>query len=118
MISIFSEAVRLTKRQVFDFVAGGFTNRVAGQLLLARFEEILAPSVVEVRRDAFSPAEFRDALLASESFEDNTDLLFSRELPSASPTDLSHRGFSGLLLLARHLDTLLGVMDPGMCLLD
>jgi hypothetical protein len=38
-------------------------------------------------------------------------------IPSASPTDLSHRRFSGLLLLVRHLDTLLGVTDPGMCLL-
>jgi hypothetical protein len=37
---------------------------------------------------------------------------------SGVETDLSHRRFGGLLLLVRHTDTLLGVTDPGMCLLD
>ncbi len=39
--------------QVPDFVTGGFPNRVACQLLLARLEKVLAPAVVEVGRDAF-----------------------------------------------------------------
>jgi hypothetical protein len=96
--------------QVFDFVTGGFPGRVASQLLLARFEKVLAPALVEVRGDAFSTAQVGDTLLASESFEHDADLLFRGKLPSASPTDLSHRRFSGLLLLVRHVETLLGVL--------
>ena len=67
--------------QVLHFVAGGFSDRVASQLLLARLEKVLAPSVVEVRGDAFSTTEIGDALLASKPFKDNADLLFRRELP-------------------------------------
>ena len=105
--------------QVFDFVTGGFADRVACQLLLARFEKILAPAVVEVRGNAFSDDRSRrNALLASQPFEHDADLLFGRELPSGSATNLSHCRFACLLLLVRHIDTLLGVMDPGKCLLD
>ncbi len=50
--------------QVFDLVAGRFSDRVARQLLLARFEKVLAPSVVEVRGDAFSSTQISDTLLA------------------------------------------------------
>jgi hypothetical protein len=103
--------------QVFDFVTGGLSDRVSSQLLLACLEKVLAPSVVEVGRDAFSATEVRDALLASKPIEDNADLLFGGELPSGSAPDLSDGGFARLLLLVRPLDTLLGVTDPGMCLL-
>jgi len=102
--------------QILDFVAGRFAHSVSRKLLLPRLEKVLAPSVVEVRGDAFSPTQIRDALLASKPFEYDPNLLFGRELPSAPPTDLSYRCFSGLFLLVRHLDTLLGVTDPGMCL--
>jgi len=54
----------------------------------------------------------------SQPFENNADLLFRGELPSGSAADLAHRCFARLLLLVRHFDTLLGVTDPGMCLLD
>jgi hypothetical protein len=67
--------------QIFDFVSDGLSDGVSGKLLLARFEKVLAPSVVEVRGDAFSTTEIGDALLASKPFKDNADLLFRRELP-------------------------------------
>jgi len=102
--------------QVLHFVAGGFSDRVASQLLLARLEKVLAPSVVEVRGDTLSSTEIGDALLASQTFENNADLLFRRELPSGATANLSDCGFTRLLLLVGHLDTLLGVTDPGMCL--
>ncbi|MBJ17858.1 MAG: hypothetical protein CL933_00405 [Deltaproteobacteria bacterium] len=101
--------------QVRDLIAGGLANRIPRELFLAAFEEILAPAVVKVRGDALTPTQVRDALLASKSFEHDADLFLGRERPSAPPTDLSHRRFSGLLLLDRYLDTLLGVTDPGMC---
>jgi hypothetical protein len=101
--------------QVFDFVARGFSDRVARQLFLARFEKVLAPSVVEVGSDPFSATQVGDALLAPQTFEEDPDLLFGRELPSTPPTDLSRRRFSGLLLLVRHLDTHLGVTQTPEC---
>ena len=54
---------------------------------------------------------------APKPFEHDADLLFWRELPPGSATDLSDSCFARLLLWVRHLDTLLGVMDPGLCLL-
>ncbi len=55
---------------------------------------------------------------APKPFEHDADLLFRRELPPGSATDLSDSYFACLLLLlVRHIDTLLGVTDPGMCLL-
>jgi hypothetical protein len=103
--------------QIFDFVTGGFSDGVTSQLFLPCFEKVLAPSVVEVRGDAFSSAQIGDALLASQSFENNADLILRGELPSGSTADLSDCGFTCLLLLIGHLDTLLGIMDPGMCFL-
>ena len=44
------------RAQVRDLIAGGFANRIPGALLLASFEEVLAPAVVEIRGDAFSAA--------------------------------------------------------------
>ena len=40
------------------------------------------------------------------------------ELPPRTTTDLAHRGFGGLLLLACHIEALLGVLDPVKCLLE
>ena len=48
---------------------------------------------------------------------DDADLLFERELPARATTDLAHYSFGGLLLLACHFETLLGVPGPGKCLL-
>jgi hypothetical protein len=57
----------------------------------------------------------RDALLSAKSFENDPDLLLGRELPSSVATDLTDGGIRGLLLL-RHVETLLGVLDPEKCL--
>ena len=103
--------------QVFDFVARGFAKRIARQLLLAGLKEILAPAVVEIRRDALSAAEFRHALLTAQTLEHDADLFLRCELPACPAANLSHGRFAGLLLRSGHLDTLLGAPDPVMCLL-
>jgi len=100
MIFIFSAAERLTKRP----------PRQDRQTF---FEHA---ALQRDRGDAFSPAEIRDALLASEPFEHDPDLLFRGELPADSPSDLTYCGLAGLLLL-RHAETLLGALDPMKCLL-
>jgi hypothetical protein len=104
--------------QVFDFVADGFSDRVSCRPILAGLERVLAPSVAGIRGDDFSSTQIRDALLTSQPFENCADLLFRRELPSGSAADRLDCGFARLFLLVRHLDALLGVTDPGMCLCD
>ena len=52
----------------FDFVAGGFLDCIARQLLLTRLEKVLAPSLIGSRgwkQCAFPAAELGNALLAS-----------------------------------------------------
>ena len=88
-----------------------------GQLLLARLQEVLAPAVIQVRRDALSAASLRDALFTAQSLEHDPDLLFRCELPTRPATDLTHYRFGGLLLLGGHVETLPGVSDPAKCLL-
>ena len=54
-------ALTVLASQLFDFVTGGFPDRMSRQLFLPRLEKVLAPSVVEVGGDAFSPTQIRDA---------------------------------------------------------
>ena len=42
--------------QLLDFVVGGGTRRVTGQPLLAGFEELLRPVVIEALGDLLAPA--------------------------------------------------------------
>jgi hypothetical protein len=56
------------RAEVLDLITGGIANRVPRQLLLACFEEVLAPPVVEVGCDPLSPAQLGDTLLATEAF--------------------------------------------------
>ena len=100
------------RAQLLDFVAGGFPSRIPGQLLLAGFQEVLAPAVVEVCCDALSAAEFRDALLTPQPLENDPDLLLRCEFPAGTAADLTHCRFGGLLLVSGHVETLLGVLNP------
>ena len=71
---------------LFQGVEGGrFPHRVAGQLLLAGFGEVLVPTVGAVRGDAVTPIQIGHALLASQSLEDDADLFPGRELGARSP---------------------------------
>jgi hypothetical protein len=107
----------ILRAQSLHFVAGRFANGVTSQLLLARFEKVLAPAVVEVRGDAFTTTQFRDTLLASKALEHNADLLLGGELATRAATDLANCGFSGLLAFLAHVETLLGGRSPVKCLL-
>jgi hypothetical protein len=62
--------------QVLDFGGGRLPGRVAQEPLLAGFEKLLAPPVVEIRRQALPPAERRNALLPAQPLKDNANLLF------------------------------------------
>jgi hypothetical protein len=103
------------RAKIFDLVAGRFAELVARQLLLASFEEVFAPAVVQVGRDALASAQLRDALLTPQT--SRTIRIFSSgtnrgELPPCSTSNLPHDGLCGLLLPRSHFDTLLGVSAP------
>ncbi len=51
-----------------------YAHGVARELLLARFEKVLAPAIVEVGGNALAAAQLRDALLTAQPFEDDPDL--------------------------------------------
>jgi len=53
--------------QLLDFVGGGGTRRVTGEPLLAGFEELLRPVVIEALGDAFTPTQGGDRVLAAKS---------------------------------------------------
>ena len=71
----------------------------------------------EVRGDAFSTTQFRDALLPAQPLEYDAHPLFRGELPARAAANLPHCGLSGLLAFLAHLETLLGVQNPVKCLL-
>ena len=88
-----------------DFIGGRLACGVTGEPLLAGFEKLFRPSVVEVLGDAFFPAELGDAVLATQAFEDDADLLLGREVPpSGSPNvpDGFLRALRSLLVALSH----------------
>ncbi len=84
---------------------------------LARFEEVLAPAIVEVGGNAFAAAQLGDALLTPQPFENDPDLFLRSELPASTATDLPYCRFCRLLLRSCHFETLPGISDPVKCLL-
>ena len=98
--------------QLLDFVASGFPTRVPGQLLLACFQEVLAPSLLEVGRDVFWATQNGDDLLTRKTFEHDACLLFGGAICSSTATGVARRSFGWLLLRARRAETLLRVFGP------
>src|SRR4051812_10719316 len=74
--------------QILDLVARRLTHRVASQTLLARLQEPLRPTVIEVLDDALAPAQLGNAALAPQPIEHDADLLPRREPPACRTTDL------------------------------
>src|SRR5262249_57659123 len=62
-------------------VGGGLTRRVAGEPFLARLQELLRPTVVQVLIDPFLAAQLSNAVLAAQAFQHDADLLFSGMMP-------------------------------------
>ncbi len=73
--------------------------RVSEQALLACFQKLLAPAVVEVRSDAFAAAERGDALLAPQALDYDPDLFLGGKPSAGLPPDLSNRLLGRCLLL-------------------
>jgi hypothetical protein len=71
-----------------DLIGRRLSRGVTGKPLLAGFEELLGPTVVEVLGDALFPAELGDAVLAAQAIEDDADLLLGREVPPGGSPDV------------------------------
>ena len=55
--------------KVLDLAIGRRTCRVTRQTALAGLQELLGPSVIKALGNAFTPAEFRDAVLATQAVQ-------------------------------------------------
>jgi hypothetical protein len=76
--------------QVSHFFAVSFSCGIAGQALLASFEKLLAPAVVQIAVDPFPPAQFGDRCFSTESFKDYADLIFSGIFLASLSADVSY----------------------------
>src|SRR5450755_3671404 len=77
--------------QHLHLVGGGLTCRVAGQPPLAGLQELLRPAVIHALCNTLFAAELGDAGFATQSFQNNADLLFGRILPPRCSADIPHR---------------------------
>src|SRR6516164_9369646 len=74
--------------ELLDLVRGGLTRRVAGEPFLARLQELLRPTVVQVLIDPFLAAHLSNAVLAAQAFQHDADLLFSGMMPACGSANI------------------------------
>src|SRR3712207_1763290 len=79
-----------------DLIGGRLPSGVPRQALLAGFQKLLGPAVVQVLADALTPAQLGDAVLAAQALQHDADLLFGRELPARGSADIAHDLFGRL----------------------
>src|SRR2546428_12510036 len=89
------ELARLSP-ELLDLVRGRLTRRVAGEPFLARLQELLRPTVVEVLIDPFLAAQLSNAVLAAQAFQHNADLLFSGMMPACGSANIPDCLFSAV----------------------
>src|SRR5258705_13424680 len=63
---------------------------------LARLQELLRPTVVEVLIDPFLAAQLSNAVLAAQAFQHNADLLFSGMMPACGSANIPDCLFSAV----------------------
>src|SRR6266436_3668169 len=82
--------------ELLDLVRGRLTRRVAGEPFLARLQELLRPTVVEVLIDPFLAAQLSNAVLAAQTFQHDADLLFSGMMPACGSANIPDCLFSAV----------------------
>src|SRR5215471_58934 len=82
--------------ELLDLVRGRLTRRVAGEPFLARLQELLRPTVVQVLIDPFLTAQLSNAVLATQAFQHDADLLFSGMMPACGSANIPDCLFSAL----------------------
>src|SRR5215831_3312021 len=82
--------------ELLDLVRGRLTRRVAGEPFLARLQELLRPTVVKVLIDPFLAAQLSNAVLPTQAFQHDADLLFSGMMPACASANIPDCLFSAL----------------------
>jgi len=83
------------------------TRRITGQSLLASFQELLRPIVIEALGDPFAPTQRSNALLTAQAGQDNADLLFRRIMFACLATDTPDQAISGIFRCSGFLSAFL-----------
>src|SRR6266436_436607 len=73
---------------LLDLIAGRFPRRVARQPLLARLQEVLRPTVVQILVNAFLAAQLGDAVLTAQPRNHDADLFLRRILSPGCPPNV------------------------------
>jgi hypothetical protein len=81
------ELTRL-RLELLDLVAGRFACRVARQPLLAHLQEVLRPTALKILVNAFLAAQFRDAILTTQTRNHGADLFLRRVLSPRCPPNV------------------------------
>ena len=68
--------VSIVSLQSAYLLAGGISNCISAQTLLASFHEFFRPEIKAVGLDTFSTAQLVDCHLAAKAFKNYADLLF------------------------------------------
>ena len=77
--------------ELLDLIRGRLTRSVAGEPFLARLQELLRPTIVEVLIDSFLAAQLSNAVLAAQAFQYNADLLLGRMVTTGGSADFPDR---------------------------
>src|SRR5262249_37106039 len=84
----------MTPARAPDFTLG--VHEPAGEPFLARLQELLRPTVVQVLIDPFLAAQLSNAVLAAQAFQHDADLLFSGMMPACGSANIPDCLFSAL----------------------
>ena len=104
---------------MLHLVGGGCPRGVAGQPLLAGLEELFRPIVIEALGNALTPAQRGNALLATQAFQHDADLLLRRILFAGGAADVLDDLLCRLFLcpgFPSHLRSLKGYDEPEILL--
>jgi len=82
--------------ELLDLVRGRLTRRVASEPFLTRLQKLLRPTVIQVLIDPFLAAQLSDAVLATQAFQHDADLLFSGMMPACGSANIPDGPFSAL----------------------
>ena len=75
--------------QVRHFTCVGLPDNIAGQTLFASLHEVLGPLVIQTLRNAFSSAQLGNAVLATQSIQNNANFLLRTVLLTRLALDVT-----------------------------
>src|SRR5256884_7707088 len=103
--------------ELLDLLRGRLACGVAGEPFLARLQDLLRPTVVQVLIDPFLAAQLSNAVLAAQAFQHNADLLVSGMMPACGSANIPNCLFSAVrCALARlsHRCSSMGYDEPAI----